>query len=114
MKVPIGACLQCEQTPAQVRENQTICGIEGGYEYIELEAEWPRHHWRDWSDVELRKSGIKPDAYESHRRTAATSLQYAPCDEQINGHRGAAEDSVEFGLRVDQCIFCGYTIQVAQ
>jgi hypothetical protein len=82
--LPRDACLQCEQTKAQVQANETICGIEGGYEYIELEAEWPMHHWRDWSDAELAM--IKPEYRHLYRRAPISGLQHAACEHRARGH----------------------------
>ena len=92
MSVPVGCCLQCEQSREEVRVNQTICGIEEGYEYKELVVEWPRHHWRDWSDAELKQAGIKPDFFGEYRRWSALCFQYVACDHTERGHDFATED----------------------
>ena len=104
--IPNGVCLQCEQTPAQIKRDQTICGIVSGYEYQELEAEWPRHHWRDWSDKEL--ATIKPERRKDYRRARMMDIQYAACEDTIHGHRPAKEDMKEdYGVVKGQCIECG-------
>ena len=103
--LPVGTCLQCEQTPAQIKRDQTICGIEDGHEYLELVAEWPRHHWRDWSDKEL--STIKPEHRDEYRRARLPDIQYAACEHTIYGHRPAKENDPEWGLSVGQCVDCG-------
>lgn len=103
-------CLQCEQARAEVKANETICGIEDGYEYKELVAEWPRHHWRDWSDKELSRCDVKPEFYAEHRRTPLSQLGYLPCEHQKSGHRFAVED-IYYGDLVfhpkGECVECG-------
>lgn len=87
-----GVCLQCEQSRNEVRANKTICGIEEGYEYRELVAEWPRHHWRDWSDTELTAVGIKPEFFDVYRRWSISQLPYAACEHLERGHDFPKED----------------------
>lgn len=102
-------CLHCDQTKAQVRRDNTICGIEGGYEYRELEAEWPHHRWADWTDRELDSAGVKPEAFDRHRRTLALDFQWIGCDDTVRGHRPSSRstDLADFGTRPGQCILCG-------
>lgn len=69
MSVPKDTCLQCGQTRAQVRQEGTSCGTTEGYEVVEMLDEWARHHWRDWSDAELKAQGIHPSLWEENRRT---------------------------------------------
>lgn len=107
MSVPIRSCLQCEQSPAEVKRYETICGIEGGYEYRELEHEWPRHHWRDWSDAELKRAGILPHAYDRYRRESLLTLGYAACTDTIRGHNVCKTDDPEWGLVRGQSFECG-------
>ncbi len=102
------ACLHCEQTRAEIRANDTICGIEGGYEYIELIAEWPRHRWADWADKDLARAGLKPEAFDKYRRTPAMTFEYIACDDLVRGHLPAAEDT-EWGMKEGQCFQCGGT-----
>ena len=108
--VPIGICLQCEQSREEVRIHQTICGIEEGYEYRELVAEWPRHHWRDWSDAELKQAGIRPEFFNEYRRCSALILPYAACDHLERGHHFSTKD-IYFGDCImypkDVCRDCG-------
>lgn len=104
------ACLHCEQTPSQIKRDQTICGIEGGYEHRELEAEWPRHRWADWTDKDLARSGIRPDAFERYRRTPVTHLQWAACVDTERGHVYPDKDD-EWGNQADQCMACGHRRQ---
>lgn len=104
--LPKDTCLQCEQTKAQVRANDTICGIEEGYEYRELEAEWPQHHWRDWNDAEL--TPIKPEYQHLYRRARLPSIQYAPCEHRTRGHNPAKATMREFLVFAGHCTDCGH------
>ena len=94
--MPVGVCLQCEQSREEVKADQTSCGIEEGYEYRELVAEWPRHHWRDWSDAELKRAGIKPEFFSEYRRWSISLLPYAACEHCQRGHDFPGKD-VYFG-----------------
>lgn len=100
-------CLHCGQSRAQVRAGGTICGIEGGYEYRELEAEWPRHRWKPWSDRELRRFGIGEWAYEEYRRCLVEDFQWVACVHTDRGHVWASEGSEEYGIKQGQCWDCG-------
>ena len=100
-------CLQCEQTRAEVKLDQTICGIVGGYEYKELEAEWPRHHWRDWSNAELTTFGILAGHFNEYRRARLVDVQYAPCEQTTRGHHPARSTDVDYGLVAGRCVDCG-------
>lgn len=104
-------CLRCDQTKAQIRRDETMCGIEGGYEYRELVAEWPRHRWADWTDRELALMGVKPEAFDKHRRTPAMDFQWIGCDDTVRGHipSNRPTDLADFGTRPGQCIKCGHT-----
>jgi hypothetical protein len=105
--LPVDTCLQCEQSRAEVKANETICGIEGGYEYVELVAEWPRHHWRDWSGKEL--PCIKPDLRDQYRRARLVDIEYAPCGDTTFGHNIPKADDPEWGIKAGHCIDCGQT-----
>ena len=62
-------CLHCDQTKAEIKQNQTICGIVSGYEYQELTDEWPAHRWVDWKDHELPdSSGLSSETNTGVRR----------------------------------------------
>lgn len=100
-------CLHCGQTPAQIKRDQTICGIEGGYEYRELEAEWPRHRWADWNDKELARQGIRPEAFERHRRTPVMHMQWVACIDTERGHVYPDEGN-KWGEPADRCWACGH------
>lgn len=109
MSLPVDTCLQCEQSRAEVKANETICGIVEGYEYQELVAEWPKHHWRDWSYRELERFGILPARWDEYRRARLADLQYAPYEDTKRGHTPAKNerDYEDFGCIIGQCIDCG-------
>ena len=106
---PVGTCLQCGQTREQVKANDTICGIEGGYEYVELVAEWPKHHWRDWSDKELDGAKIRPEFWDRYRRASVSYFEWTACEHSTFGHRIMDEDRDEYLIKAGQCIKCGKT-----
>jgi hypothetical protein len=109
-------CLQCGETKFSLKAQRIImCAIEGGYEYREIEAEWPRHRWADWRDDELDRMGIRPEAYEKHRRSDVFNLQWAGCEDTKRGHVLATKESdwADFGCRIGQCISCGKRVDVA-
>lgn len=85
---PRDECLQCGQSRAQVKANGPYCATVTGYEYVETLDEWDRHHWRDWSDAELKRHGLLPEQYDEHRRTNIYDLEFparaAHCKE--HGH----------------------------
>lgn len=102
-------CLHCGETKASLkRQGIDMCGIEGGYEYRELEHEWPRHRWVDWTNAELARFGVKPEAYDRHRRTDSLTFQYIACDDTVRGHAPQREvEDIDWGLVLGQCILCG-------
>lgn len=102
------ACLHCGQTKAEIKRNETFCGIVSGYEYRELEAEWPRHRWADWRDTELDRMGILPEAYDRHRRESVMTTQYVACADTKRGHVYPRKEDAEFGIPEDQCWACGH------
>jgi len=109
-------CLYCGISEAEViatrnREGYTLgCGIErsteSGLDYEELSE---RHRWADWKDAELDRMGIKPEAYEKHRRSTIFNIQWAACDDTKRGHAPATYDDVTemFANYTGQCIACG-------
>ncbi|MFE6966986.1 hypothetical protein ACFVAJ_17880 [Agromyces sp. NPDC057679] len=104
------SCLQCGETPASLKLNDIdICGIAGGYEYVELRELWPRHRWADWKDSELAKFGVKPEAYDKYRRASLFDLEYVDCADLITGCiRIVTKADVElFDLKIGTCIGCG-------
>lgn len=107
--LPVDTCLQCEQSRAEVKANDTICGIEGGYEYVELVAEWDAHHWRDWSDKEMASSGVRPEFYDAYRRAPISYFEWIACEHSTFGHQIAEEDDPDYGINVGDCFRCGKT-----
>jgi hypothetical protein len=82
-----------------------------GGESPELECEFPSHRWADWNDVDLKRAGIVPEAFERHRRTPALHLQWVACDDMVRGHVPATREDTEgewpFADRVGECLSCG-------
>lgn len=106
----VAECLNCGETPESLkRQGITMCAIEGGYEYREIEHEFAHHRWADWRDRELDMMGIKPEAYDKHRRTPALHMQWVGCEDTKRGHVPATKESdrEDFGCRTGQCIACG-------
>lgn len=105
----VAKCLHCGETPESIRRKRiVVCGIMEGYETPELSVEFPRHRWVDWRDSELTRFGVKPDAFEKHRRTPVTTFQWIDCKDTVRGHHPADENDVGvMADRVGQCIFCG-------
>lgn len=105
-------CLQCGQTRAQAKSEGLYCVTISGYEVVEAEDEWDRHHWRDWSDTELRRMGVKPRLWDKNRRTNIYDLEGAMresyCDD--HGHIGPVNpqdpESWDYGVPEDLCIRC--------
>lgn len=104
-------CLHCDETKASLkREGIALCGIVSGYYEPELTDEWPRHRWADWTDRELDRMGIRPEAYDKHRRTLILHMEWVGCEDTKRGHvpsDGSAEDFEFLGVRKGQCIACG-------
>ena len=100
-------CLQCGQTRAGVKRDETFCGVEEGYEHMELGAEWPRHHWRDWSNTELNQAGINPDVWDSYRRVSVFAFDYPPCADRQRGHTPAARTDPDGWFVAGKCVDCG-------
>jgi hypothetical protein len=99
-------CLHCDQTKAEIKRDETFCGLVSGYEYQELTDEWPRHRWADWKDSELPM--IRPEFRDLYRRTQVTHLQWVACEHSPDGHRPAtSRDVPDFVDKVGQCILCG-------
>ena len=104
------ACLNCGETPSSIkRHGIVLCGIMSGGEQPELSEEFPTHRWADWSDAALARVGIKPEAFERHRRTPLRHLEWVGCEDTVRGHNPATEDDVpDWADRVGQCTFCGH------
>jgi len=75
-RVAADVCLQCGETRGAVAAEELICGIMSGYEQPELEYEFARHHWRDWSNAELRAFGIPEDRFDRYRRLDWQSFRW--------------------------------------
>lgn len=100
-------CLQCGQSKAQVKAEQTICATEGGYEYLEITNEWPRHRWAPWSDAELTLHGIKAESYAKYRLWPLLEFEYIACQDRLRGHNPAKELIPDFGITaIGQCFDC--------
>lgn len=107
-------CLHCGESSAYVdsiraRDGYTVgCGIEshteGGYDYEELS---PKHRWVDWKDSELSRFGVKPEAFEKHRRTSSRSFQWISCEDTVRGHVIMDKDEPDYGVRAGGCMLCG-------
>lgn len=110
MSAAVDVCLHCGQSREEVKRNQTYCATLTSGEYIEVDAEWERHRWADWSDADLRRSGIREEAFEKHRRSSVFDLQWAGCEDTVRGHApsdGSAEHREVFGTVKGQCTLCG-------
>lgn len=80
MSEPADTCLQCGETREVVKAHQYSCAIMSGGETIEVDYEFPRHRWADWTDKELARRGIKPEHFEEYRRADRWTLQYVNCE----------------------------------
>lgn len=100
---------QCLQCFAPEGINVGSCEVWGGVEYYELLEEWENHQFDDWADDQLAAHGIKPEAFDRHRRDLHRDLDYADCDDYTFGHRWTtAEDVAEqMADRVGECVHCG-------
>lgn len=101
-------CLHCDQTREQIKRNDTICATESGYEYVEMDEEWPRHRWTNWTDKSLASFGIIPEAFDRYRRLQVTQMQWVGCADTVRGHVYPTEPDPEWGDRIDQCMACGH------
>lgn len=96
-------CLHCGETPESIKRDRiVVCGIMEGYE---LAYEFPRHRWADWRDSELARLGVKPEAYEKHRRTPLLHFAWMGCEDTLRGHHILTRDGA-YGRR-GQCTVCG-------
>lgn len=104
MSVAIDACLQCGESRESVKRNKYFCATLTGYETVEVQDEWERHHWRDWSDAELRGMGIEPHLWNANRRTHIYNLEFVIAESHCyrEGHR---EPDPEYSGK-DHCPVC--------
>ena len=88
MSLRENTCLQCEQSREAVRRNRYFCATVSGYWVVETDEEWDQHHWRDWSDAELRRLKIEPSLWNANRRTPWRDLEFAILESicMRNGH----------------------------
>jgi len=103
-------CLQCGETKASIKAQGIIacCTMSVG-EYAEVNDEWPQHRWKDWTDTELSRAGVMPEAFERHRRTDASTFQWISCIDTVRGHIIADKSSdLDFASYIGQCILCGH------
>lgn len=102
--LPDDVCLQCATSRSAVKAEGLICGIVEGYEYQELSMEWPRHHWRDWSDAELRRGQISEHRWNRVRRMSFHELDWeriaSICDRE--GHKASSDEYYPEG----RCVRC--------
>lgn len=76
-QVPENTCLQCDKTREEVKDYfNSPCATATGYEVVETLDEWDRHHWRDWSAMELNRMGIHASFYENNKRTNIYDLEF--------------------------------------
>ena len=112
MNKPKDTCLQCNQTRAQVKTEGTYCATVSGYEVVETRDEWDRHHWRDWSDTEFRRMGIKPRFWDEHRRTNIYGLKFVMLESYCDDHGHIATlnrqdpESCDYGAPEGMCVRC--------
>lgn len=72
--IPADTCLHCGQhrDSREVRNGETYCAT---VDYFgEVDAEWDKHHWADWSDAELARMGLSEGSFDEHRRTSIFGL----------------------------------------
>lgn len=108
---PRSVCLQCGETREAVKANGYTCATLSGYETVEVDEEWDRHHWRDWSDSELDRIGVSPHRRDENRRTVWRDMEFVVlqsiCDQQGHVYESTDDpDSYHFGVPKDLCIRC--------
>lgn len=102
-------CLQCGERRSAVRAESLYCCTISGGESPEVDQEWDRHRWADWTDRELAALGVRSEAYDKHRRTDTSTFPWIACDDTVRGHVPADAEAVGRGWadRVGQCMACG-------
>lgn len=100
-----GVCLQCDTGRYAVRREELSCGVVDVFG--ELEAEFARHRWADWSDRDLDRAGVLPHAYDRNRRTSIFNLAWLPCDDLKRGHIPWAADFSDANAQQGDCSACG-------
>lgn len=103
------SCLHCGQSRDAVRRDALFCATVTRGETAEVDGEWDRHRWADWTDRDLARAGISPEAYDRYRRATQFTLWYAPCEDTVAGHTPVSDDeAARLGLRPNQCGQCGH------
>lgn len=103
------SCLHCGQLRDAVRKDALFCATLSRGETIEVDHEWDRHRWADWTDRDLARAGIRPEAYDRYRRATQFTLWYAPCEDTVAGHTPVSDDEAALlGMRPSQCAQCGH------
>lgn len=107
-----GVCLQCSTGRYAVRREDLSCGVVDMFG--ELEAEFSRHRWADWSDQDLDQAGVLPHAYERNRRTSIFDLPWLPCTDLKRGHVPWLGDFPDANGKKVDCSACGAPDMAAQ
>lgn len=106
MSVAIDCCLQCGKSRAQVKDYlDSPCATASGYEVVEGLDDWPRHHWRDWSDRELAGFMVLPEAFHKYRRASFYDFEWVDCADSVHGH-WPAKEAGEWWAK-NECVRCG-------
>lgn len=101
------ACLQCGESRSRVHAESLFCVTISGGLQPEVDQEWERHRWADWNDAELARFGVKPEAFERHRRTDASTFGWIDCEDLARGHIYAtAQDHDSYGWPIGRCLAC--------
>lgn len=80
----------------------TVSTSENGTEFDEIST---HHRWAPWSDGELARMALRPEAFDRYRVSTVDEVMYAVCDDTLRGHSfGAFPD---LGIDPDECFFCG-------
>lgn len=109
-------CLQCGQKRSKVRAEGLYCATISAGLQPEVDQEWDRHRWVDLTDRELAKAGVRPEAYDKHRRTDISVLGWIDCEDKISGHKPVTEqDAAQYEwLTPGHCWFCHIDLRDAQ
>lgn len=103
-------CLQCGEARAVVKANGYSCATLTGYETVEADEVWERHHWRDWSDAELQRMGIHPTLWKDNRRTDVQDLHLVHGQSACIRRERHVIDTTDMGPPDNVCVCCWGTI----